>query len=152
MWNLCHPFFFFYGLKLIYNDSKTIIFTKILWLFGSCYVCFYSNNNNNKNSYTYTPTHLQNKRFALKFKFRRNASKFPIFIQKENPSSFFRFSFRATLSFLLMNVLVYDLRLVRARILHFKIQNFVQIEKQYWGTKLECWFFTTDYQNSHNHG
>ena len=32
MWNLCHPFFFFYGLKLIYNDSKTIIFTKILWL------------------------------------------------------------------------------------------------------------------------
>ena len=25
-------------------------------------------------------THLQNKQFALKFKFRRNASKFPMFI------------------------------------------------------------------------
>ena len=38
-------------------------------------------------------THLQNKCFALKFKFQRNASKFLIFIEKENPNSFFRFSF-----------------------------------------------------------
>ena len=30
--------------------------------------------------FVYCCTHLQNKRFALKFKFRRNASKFPIFI------------------------------------------------------------------------
>ena len=51
--------------------------------------------------------HLQNKCFALKFKFRRNASKFPIFIQNENPSNFFRFSFRATFIFPLMNALVY---------------------------------------------
>ena len=30
--------------------------------------------------HTFTRAHLQNKRFALKFKFQRNASKFPIFI------------------------------------------------------------------------
>ena len=30
--------------------------------------------------YMSVPSHLQNKRFVLKFKFRRNASKFPIFI------------------------------------------------------------------------
>ena len=52
-------------------------------------------------------SHLQNKQFALKFKFRRNASKFPIFIEKEKPSSFFRFAFRATFIFSLMNALVY---------------------------------------------
>ena len=38
-------------------------------------------------------SHLQNTCFVLKFKFQRNPSKFPIFIEKENPSSFFRFSF-----------------------------------------------------------
>ena len=52
-------------------------------------------------------SHLQNKFLALKFKFRRYASKFPIFILKENPSSFFRFSFPATFIFPFMNALVY---------------------------------------------
>ena len=52
-------------------------------------------------------SHLQNKCFALKFKFRRNASKFHIFIQQENPSSFFRFSFQAIFIFPFMNALVY---------------------------------------------
>ena len=51
--------------------------------------------------------HVQNKCFALKFKFRRNPSKFPTFIYKENPSSFFHFSFRATFIFPFMNALVY---------------------------------------------
>ena len=44
----------------------------------------------------YHCTHLQNKRFVLKFKFQKNASKFAIFLIWENPCSFFRFSFRAT--------------------------------------------------------
>ena len=39
---------------------------------------------------------------------KQNASKFAIsYIILENPSSFFRFSFRATLYFYLMNALVY---------------------------------------------
>ena len=39
--------------------------------------------------------------------FQRNASKFAIFYASKNPCSFFRFSFRATLYFYLMNALVY---------------------------------------------
>ena len=40
----------------------------------------------------YLGTYLQNKQFVLKFKFRRNASKFPIlFIQKDYPSILFVF-------------------------------------------------------------
>ena len=46
-------------------------------------------------------------RFLLDEKFQRNASKFAIFYIYENPSSFFRFSFRATLYIYLMNALVY---------------------------------------------
>ena len=38
-------------------------------------------------------------RFEINFFVQRNASKFAIFIEKENPCSFYRFSFRATLSF-----------------------------------------------------
>ena len=48
-----------------------------------------------------------NKRFALNEMFQRNTSKFAIFYVKENPCSFFHFSFRATLYFYLMNALVY---------------------------------------------
>ena len=40
---------------------------------------------------------FRNKRFALNEMFQRNSSKFTIFYVKENPCSFFRFSFRATL-------------------------------------------------------
>ena len=40
-------------------------------------------------------------RFEINFFVRQNASKFAIFIEKENPHSFFRFSFRAFLSFTL---------------------------------------------------
>ena len=50
---------------------------------------------------------FRNKMFALNEMFQRNASKFAIFYVKENPRSFFPFSFRATLYFSLMNALVY---------------------------------------------
>ena len=40
----------------------------------------YINTKRKINNIIPTPTHVQNKCFALKFKFRRNASKFPIFI------------------------------------------------------------------------
>ena len=50
---------------------------------------------------------FRKKRFELNFLFQRNASKFAIFIEKENPHSFFCFSFRAILSFYFMNALVY---------------------------------------------
>ena len=42
---------------------------------------------------------FRKKRFEINFFVQGNASKFAIFIEKENPCSFFRFSFRATLSF-----------------------------------------------------
>ena len=48
-----------------------------------------------------------NKRFAHNEMLQQNASKFTIFYVSENPCSFFRFSFRATLYFYLMNALVY---------------------------------------------
>ena len=41
------------------------------------------------------------KRFEINFFVQENASKFAIFIEKENPHSFFHFSFRAFLSFTL---------------------------------------------------
>ena len=44
---------------------------------------------------------FRKKRFEINFFVRRNASKVAIFIEKENPCSFFCFSFRATLSFTL---------------------------------------------------
>ena len=44
---------------------------------------------------------FRKKRFEINFFVRQNASKFAIFIEKENPRSFFRFSFRAFLSFTL---------------------------------------------------
>ena len=42
---------------------------------------------------------FRKQRFEINFFVRQNASKFAIFIEKENPRSFFRFSFRAFLSF-----------------------------------------------------
>ena len=50
---------------------------------------------------------FRKKRFELNFLFWWNAPKFAIFIEKENPCSFFRFSFRAFLSFYFTNALVY---------------------------------------------
>ena len=50
-------------------------------------------------SYKPTYTLFRKKRFEINFFVRQNASKFAIFMEKENPRSFFRFSFRATLSF-----------------------------------------------------
>ena len=46
-------------------------------------------------------TLFRKKRFTINFFVRQNASKFAIFIEKENPCSFFRFLFRAFLSFTL---------------------------------------------------
>ena len=46
-------------------------------------------------------THFKKERFALNFLTPQNASEFAIFMEEENPCSFFRFSFRATLSFTL---------------------------------------------------
>ena len=43
---------------------------------------------------TYTLSLFRKKRFEINFFVRRNASKFAIFIEKKNPCSFFRFSFR----------------------------------------------------------
>ena len=56
-------------------------------------------------------TLFRNKRFMLDEMSQRNASKFAIFLEHENPCSFFRFSFRATLIFFPPNALVYvDIR------------------------------------------
>ena len=46
-------------------------------------------------------TLFRKKRFEINFFVQQNASKFAIFIEKENPRSFFHFSFKATLSFTL---------------------------------------------------
>ena len=42
---------------------------------------------------------FRNKGFLVKLKTERNDSKFAMFMEKENPRSFFRFSFRATFTF-----------------------------------------------------
>ena len=52
-------------------------------------------------------TLFRKKMFALNEMFQQNASKFAIFYVSENTCSFFRFSFRATLYFCLINALVY---------------------------------------------
>ena len=60
------------------------------------------------NSYLGTYMEIRNKRFVLNEMFQQNPSKFAIFyVLEENPCSFFRFSFHATLYFYLMNALVY---------------------------------------------
>ena len=47
-----------------------------------------------------TPWHSsEKKRFLVNLKTERNALKFAMFMEKENPCSFFRFSFRATFIF-----------------------------------------------------
>ena len=48
-------------------------------------------------------TLFRKKRFLVNLKTKTNASKFAMFMEKENPHSFFCFSFRATLSFTFMN-------------------------------------------------
>ena len=95
----------------------------------------------------YTESHHQNKCFALKFKFWRNASKFPIFIEKENPSSFFRFSFRATFIFPFMNTLVYanidqDIHMVKLKLLELKNEKntcvfFLYKYSKFWSISLK---------------
>ena len=50
---------------------------------------------------------FRKKWFMLDEMFLWNTSKFAIFLEYENPSSFFRFSFRATLFFSPMNAQVY---------------------------------------------
>ena len=50
---------------------------------------------------------FKNKRFMLDEIFQQNASKFAIILEYENPCSFLSISFRATLSFYLINALVY---------------------------------------------
>ena len=52
-------------------------------------------------------TLFRKKRFMLDEMTQRNTSKFAIFMEYENPPSFFHFSFCATLFFSLMNALVY---------------------------------------------
>ena len=52
-------------------------------------------------------TLIRNMKFVLDEKLPQNTSKFAILLEYENPRRFFRFSFRATLSFSLMNALVY---------------------------------------------
>ena len=45
------------------------------------------------------PLFLQKKKFLVNLKTKTNASKFAMFMEKENPHSFFCFSFRATFIF-----------------------------------------------------
>ena len=52
-------------------------------------------------------TLFRKKRFALNFLTKRNASKFAMFMEKENPCSFFHFSFQVTLSLTFINALIY---------------------------------------------
>ena len=60
-----------------------------------------SNSNSKIFIQIYILTLFRRKRFEINFFVRQNASKFAIFIEKENPHNFFHFSFRATLSFTL---------------------------------------------------
>ena len=53
-------------------------------------------------------TLFRKKKFLVNLITKRNASIFAMFMGKENPSSFFRFSFKATLIFTFINDLVYD--------------------------------------------
>ena len=50
---------------------------------------------------------FRKKRFALNFLFRLNASKFAIFMEKENPYSIFSFFISSNLESYLMNAQVY---------------------------------------------
>ena len=82
-------------------DLLTQVTTKIILIFFSlktsfwCNVffetCFFFSQNN--------VTLFRNKGFLVNLKTKRNASKFAMFMEKENPRSFFRFSFRATFIF-----------------------------------------------------
>ena len=55
---------------------------------------------------------FRNEMFMLDKMFEQNASKFAMFLEYENPcTSFFRFSFRAILFFLLTNALFIDQRI-----------------------------------------
>ena len=60
--------------------------------------------------------------------FLRNASKFTIFLEYQNPGSLFHFSFRATLFFPLMNALVYVNigQFIREKIMKLKMKSIPQ--------------------------
>ena len=82
---------------------------------------------------------------------QRNASKFAIFLEYENPSGFFRFSFRTTLFFTLIIALVYvDIGFIRKKIkiarnekrknyVGFRIPKIWQILKHF--LRLQYFFF-----------
>ena len=78
--------------------SKLPILKKSLY-----YICFPSNRIRTFSNVNFSSLSngslFRKKRFEINFFVQRNASKFGIFIEKDNPCSFFRFSFRATLSF-----------------------------------------------------
>ena len=79
-------FFKYYGVKL--RIHKNLLHVGIFKSFPvRGYIASSSFDFKSKSS------HLQNKQFVFKYKFQRNASKFPIFIWKENPSSFFIFHY-----------------------------------------------------------
>ena len=52
-----------------------------------------------KEGENYVGSLFQKKRFLVNLKTERNASKFAMFMEKENPRSFFSFSFRAAFIF-----------------------------------------------------
>ena len=78
--------------------SKLPILKKSLY-----YICFPSNRIRTFSNVNFSSLSngslFRKKRFEINFFVQRNASKFAIFIEKENPRSFFRFSFRETLLF-----------------------------------------------------
>ena len=56
---------------------------------------------NQPQNYEAVASLFRKKRFEINFFVQQKASKFAIFIEKENPRNFFHFSFRATLTFTL---------------------------------------------------
>ena len=100
--SLCHNFRFWWALKKILW-TQTFFEDICTWFakLNGDMVCVltYSINNCTANPWTTRISLFRNKRFALNEMFQQNASKFAIFYVYENPCSFFRFSFRATLGF-----------------------------------------------------
>ena len=88
-------------------DFKVEILLKIrcaIYVFHFVYFSYYIQTLFQKGAFH---TLFRKKRFLVNLKTERNASKFAMFMEKENPRSFFRFSFRATFIFPLMNALLY---------------------------------------------
>ena len=88
---------YFHCLKIIKNLSKNSL--KLAERVSNEYILYVHFFVNPNLGYLHKYTPFRKKRFEINFFVQGNASKFAIFIEKENIGSFFRFSFRAFLSF-----------------------------------------------------